>query len=163
MRFRYAFEDGKHLVRTRDDVGEWIESRSYDSQEDAQAVVSKGEAMAADTIAEVEKALTGPKSTAQAAPKSAPRLPTETEGATRNVPDIDKDDAPPKPTAKPEPAEEVDPHDFTAIPGIGAVTAEKLRENGITTLRMLSRVSASRAEELGIRDDWIAEAKKLSE
>lgn len=112
MRFRYAFEDGKHLVQTRDDAGDWLESRSYPSQDAAEAVARKGEEMQADSIADVEKALTGPKGTVHhgVAPKAkaemkAEDLPGETvtSGTVDDPADKGKaadDPVPPKPKAR---------------------------------------------------------------
>lgn len=157
MRFRYRMQDNKHTVQARDDQGNWGETKVYASQGEAVRVARAGDVANAKTIGDIEKALASAK-------KAKPEIkPSDLPGET--VTSGTAEDAGDKGRAVDEPPshdEAPDPHDLTLIPGVGEATAEKLRENGITTLRMLGRVSPSRAAELGIRQDWIDEAKRLT-
>lgn len=140
MRYRYKFEDGKHLVKARDDEQNWVEreTQEYPTAEAAQAA-------ARDLDAKGE------------APKAKPKNDMSTKaGVKAEFAEADKKGSGDRKDW------DYDPHDFTVIPGVGERIAERLREGGITTLKMLARVSEARAEELGIKEDWIAEAKKLT-
>lgn len=139
MRYRYIFEDGKHLVRMRDDQQNWQDWRQeFPTAEEAQKY-----AAAMDGTATVPE------------PKPKPDMSTKA-GIVAEFKEADRKGSGDQKDA------DLDPHDFTVIPGVGARTAERLQESGITTLRMLSRVSASKAEDLGIKDEWIEEARRLT-
>ena len=142
MRYRYVFEDGKHLVKVRDDQQNWLdkETQEFPTAEAAQAAARDMDA----------------KALAPAAPvKPKPDVTTKA-GVVAEFKEADRKGSGDKKDS------DVDPHDFTVIAGVGDRTAERLRENGVTTLRMLSRVSATKAEELGVKPEWIEEAKRLT-
>lgn len=129
MRYRYRFENGKHLVRARDEKGVWVKhSDEFPTAEEARKAAADRDAHGNDV--------------------------TTKEG-------LEAEKAEAEVKADPE-TEVLDPHDLTVIPGIGAATADKLTGAGITTLKMLARISQTRAEELGVRDEWIDEAKRLT-
>ena len=90
------------------------------------------------------------------------------------VPGLGLDEA--TPAASPQPSTEGEagsdaPDDLTVIRGIGEKTAQKLAENGITTLEQIAGLTPERIaeldEKLGLggrieRDGWIDKAKALT-